>query len=123
MELTGSNESLYKGFLQALLCSVLIVLITFVLPEHAKVLFVNPTGNVQILAKVGPLLALVLLLRWRPSRKIAITVFTVLPLLMGLSVYYGYIAIWGFCVVLVLDLVLLYLLISLRELRMYLRER
>ena len=122
MELTSQHESLYKGFLEALLCSVLIVLITFVVPEHAKFLFTRPEGYLLILPHVGPLLALAFLLRWRHSRRIALAVFISLtPMLIYSALTVGQPFI-GHGVILILNVALVYLLVSRRDLRVYLRE-
>ena len=123
MELTtGQNDPLYRGFMEALFCSVLIVLITFVLPEYGKRVFVADPGPYAVFPMLGPWLALALLLRWRRSRIIALGGAVVLALLHvfeALTLAGPY---WGYGVLLALDGMLLYLLASRRDLRLYLRE-
>jgi hypothetical protein len=125
MELTGQNnnhDALYKGFMEALFCSVLIVLITFVLPQNARFLFVVPIGDYGLLPVVGPLLALGLVLRWRPSRKIAIVLFTLLLPFFAFEARPWQPSFLGHSLLFILDLALLYLLFFRRDLRHYLRE-
>ncbi len=55
-----------RGFQEAVLVSVLIALITIVLPEYYPYLFVEPSGHIQIFGKfLGVLFSVGIVLRWR----------------------------------------------------------
>ncbi len=64
-------------FAATLLAAALMVVITVVLPFYFKTWFVEETGNIRLLPAVGPLLAVAMLLRWSPARKIALFFFAV----------------------------------------------
>jgi len=66
-----------RGFREAVMVSVLIALITIVLPEYYPYLFVRSTGDITIFGKVlGTIFSVGILLRWRWLRPILALAFS-----------------------------------------------
>ncbi|NUO03299.1 MAG: hypothetical protein HUU01_22030 [Saprospiraceae bacterium] len=102
----------YKPLVAVASATILIVLITIVLPSFFKTWFVYETGNFRMLPAIGPILAFGLLARWR-VRKIAIGFFAI-GLCFSLVAFFGADASFypGYALLVALQVLLLWVLMG-----------
>jgi len=110
-----------RGFREAVVVSVLITLVTIVLPEYYPHLFVKPSGNIKIFGKLlGTVFSIGILLRWRWLRPILALAFgfTFMFTMWWLATHPDFLP--GSTLLAILQLVLIWLLVHSENLKEYL---